>query len=602
MMSSFISYFIQTIIALSIFYVLYWFLLRKETFFRFNRFYFLASMVLTLIIPLLDIGNLFVLKESTPIHVISGGYDYLQNVVLNNTIIYQSDNIGKPGIMDYLAGVYFIGVIFLFLRLVFQAVILLLKIHKARIIDISGLKVILDEKVNSPFSFFSWIFLNPSQIKGGTLSEIILHEKEHIRNKHSYDLFLIELMGIFQWVNPFVWFLRKSIKETHEYLADHAVLEQGVPVKDYQKLLLSYVFGVRNPALITPLNYSLNKKRMIMMKKMKSPNIRKWRSLLLLPVVLILSLAFTSPFSGEKNLSEQEQNQFISDSTIHFSASSLKADSLVLFILDGEEISASMLQSLDPESIESIEVIKGKSAVTKYGEKAQNGVIVITKKAILSDYNVQQYQLSGKVLNAKTDEPMPGVSIVIVNTTTGTVSDLNGEFVLQIDKGTVQVAFSFVGFETQIADVKHDNELEIRLKKGVTTLKLDQPAPISNIKSVPADHSINRNTSGEIFFIVEDMPHFPGGEQALGEYIFSHIKYPRSARKNNVSGKVFVNFTVDETGDVKNVFVDRSNKVNPDLDKEAVRIISGMPKWEPGMQRGKAVPVELSVPVEFIMK
>jgi len=459
-MSSFISYFVQTIIALSVFYVLYWFLLRKETFFRFNRYYFLSSMVLALIIPFLDIGNLLFFKENTPVHVISGGYNYLQNVVLSNTLVYQNEITGKPGFMEYVAGVYFMGVAFLIFRLVFQTVLLFLKIRKARIIEISGSRIVLDEKVNSPFSFFSWIFLNPSQIRGENISEIILHEKEHIRHKHSYDLFLIELMSAFQWVNPFVWFLRKSLKETHEYLADHAVLKQGVPVKDYQKLLLSYVMGVKHPALITPLNYSLNKKRMIMMKKMKSPNSRKWRSLLLLPVVLILSLAFTNPFSGEKDLSEQKINQFASDSTIH-----LKADSLVLFFLDGEEISANMLQSLDQESIKSIEVIKGKVAVIKYGQKAQNGVILIFSKELSTDRNVQKYTISGNVLNAETYKPMAGVSIVIMNTATGTITDNNGEFSLQFDKETIQLAFSFVGFETQIVDVKDGDKLEIRLKK-----------------------------------------------------------------------------------------------------------------------------------------
>ncbi len=596
-MSSFISYFVQTIIALSVFYILYWLLLRKETFFRFIRYYFLTSMVIALIIPFLDIGNLLVFKDSTPVHVISGGYDYLQNVVLNNTLVYQNDIIGKSGLIEYMAGIYFIGVAFLLFRLVYQAILLLLKIRKALIIEISGSRIVLDEKVSSPFSFFSWIFLNPSQIRGGNISEIILHEKEHIRHKHSYDLFFVELMSAFQWLNPFVWFLRKSIKETHEYLADHAVLKHGVPVKDYQKLLLTYVMNVRHPALITPLNYSLNKKRMIMMKKMKSPNSRKWRSLLLLPVVLILSLAFSNPFAGEKNLSEQKLDQFVPDSTIHF-----KTESLILFILDGKEISNKTLESLDPESIMSIEVLKGETAVTKYGEKAKNGAIIITSKELSTNPIDQKYQLSGKVLNAETDEPMPGVSIVIMNTTTGTVSDLNGEFVLQIDKETVQVAFSFVGFETQIVNVKNGDKLEVKLKKGVTTLNLYSPTNNPSKISEQPDPPTEKNTSGEIFFIVEDMPHFPGGKQALSEYISSHIKYPRKARKNNISGEVFVNFTVDEEGNVENIYVDKSKSVDPDLDKEAIRIISGMPKWKPGMQRGKAVPVELSVPVEFRMK
>ena len=159
-------------------------------------------------------------------------------------------------------------------------------------------------------------------------------------------------------------------------------------------------------------------------------------------------------------MSEQKLNQFASDSTIH-----LKTDSLVLFILDGEEISAGMLHSMDPESIKSIEVIKGKEAVNMYGTKAQNGVILISSKKLSTDPNVQKYMVSGKVLNAETDKPMAGVSIVIMNETIGTITDLNGEFSLQFDKETKQLAFSFVGFETQVVDVDDGEKLEIRLKK-----------------------------------------------------------------------------------------------------------------------------------------
>ena len=258
-MSSFITYFSQTAIAISVFYILYWLLLRKETFFGFNRYYFLFVVIFSMILPFLNLDSLLVFNENSSTQAISGAYVYLQETVINNAVIYQNEIIEKPGFMDYVAGIYFVGVIFLLFRLILQSVVLLVRIRKARIIEILGSRVVPDKKVASPFSFFSWIFLNPEQIKGQNISEIILHEKEHIRQKHSFDLFLIELMCAFQWINPFVWMLRKSIKETHEYLADHAVLKQGVPVDDYKKLLLSYSMGIWHPALITPLNFSLNK-------------------------------------------------------------------------------------------------------------------------------------------------------------------------------------------------------------------------------------------------------------------------------------------------------------------------------------------------------
>ena len=428
------------------------------------------------------------------------------------------------------------------------------------------------------------------------ISDIILHEKEHIRQKHSLDLFLIELVSTFQWMNPFVWLLRKSVKETHEYLADHAVLQQGVQVNDYQKLLLSYALGVGYPALITPLNFSLNKKRMIMMKKMKSPDRRKWRSLILLPIILILSLAFSNPFSTKKTVSQLQPNDL---NDISGSINLVEQDSSVgLYILDGKEISLNQLKTIRPESI-SVKAIKGEDAVKLYGEKAKNGVVIMTSKKITKKVKVPKYKVWGKVLNDETGKPMPGVNIVIVETTMGTVSDVDGNFSFQADKEKIKVAFSFVGFKTQIKDLKNGEKTEVRLKKVVTVMSLDVPKKQTAGKTVQNDHTTERSTTGEVFFVVEDMPQFPGGMEALNKYFSSHINYPRRAVKNNEEGKVFVNFTIDETGNVKNVYVDETKSINPDLDKEAIRIISEMPKWKPAVQRGKAVSVDLSVPVEF---
>jgi TonB family protein len=194
---------------------------------------------------------------------------------------------------------------------------------------------------------------------------------------------------------------------------------------------------------------------------------------------------------------------------------------------------------------------------------------------------------------------MPGVNIVIVETTMGTVSDKDGNFTLQADREKVKVAFSFVGFETQIKDLKNGDKTEVRLKKAVTIMNLDVPKKQTAGKSAQTDYTTERNTTGEVFFVVEDMPHFPGGMEALNKYVSSHIKYPGKAVKNKKEGKVYVNFTIDKAGNVQNVYVGKGKSIDPDLDKEAIRVISGMPNWKPGVQRGKAVTVDLSIPVEF---
>jgi len=101
-----------------------------------------------------------------------------------------------------------------------------------------------------------------------------------------------------------------------------------------------------------------------------------------------------------------------------------------------------------------------------------------------------------------------------------------------------------------------------------------------------------------IFFVVENMPEFPG--DTLREFISQTVKYPGEAAKNKIQGKVFISFVVSIDGSVKNVTVARG--VNVDLDKEAVRVIKSLPKWEPGTQKGKPVNVAYTVPINFVLK
>jgi protein TonB len=99
------------------------------------------------------------------------------------------------------------------------------------------------------------------------------------------------------------------------------------------------------------------------------------------------------------------------------------------------------------------------------------------------------------------------------------------------------------------------------------------------------------------FYIIEEKPEFPGGEEGMMKWIAEHIKYPEIAKENGITGKVFIQFVIDKDGRVTNVSVLRG--VDPSLDKEALRVISAMPAWTPGKQRGKAVKVSFQLPINF---
>ncbi|MCU4177777.1 energy transducer TonB [Carboxylicivirga sp. N1Y90] len=103
-----------------------------------------------------------------------------------------------------------------------------------------------------------------------------------------------------------------------------------------------------------------------------------------------------------------------------------------------------------------------------------------------------------------------------------------------------------------------------------------------------------------VFFIVEEMPEFPGGEAELRKFIATSVKYPVIAQENGIQGRVYVSFVVNTKGKVTDVKIARG--VDPNLDKEAIRVVNSMPAWKPGKQRGKAVKVSYTVPINFVLQ
>ena len=192
----------------------------------------------------------------------------------------------------------------------------------------------------------------------------------------------------------------------------------------------------------------------------------------------------------------------------------------------------------------------------------------------------------------------------------------------------VVLAFMFVAFEWTQRDVKIDTSqavadlvfeeeiipitetpeppkvaelLEIvddkaEIDETTTIINEDNAAPVE-VKYVPVQVVEEEPEEQTIFEVVENMPDFPGGQAALMQYLAKNIKYPTIAQENGTQGRVIVQFVVNRDGSIVDAKVVRS--VDPYLDKEALRVINTMPKWKPGMQRGKPVRVKFTVPVMF---
>jgi TonB family protein len=281
-----IFYLAKAGMCLAIFYGFFYLLFRRETFFQLNRFYLLASVLISMLIPLIPV------PETVP----GGNSPYvvlLETVNAGTQSVVQS--IGAhPGWISWLSYIYFTGVVFMFMRSVFTFTRIGSLIRKSGIHREGQIDFVYLNGQSSPFSFFHLVFINRNDLHQDTREKILAHEREHIRQWHSLDLLIIELVCAVQWFNPVIWMLRHSIREIHEYLADHGVIREGINPVQYQIALLSATTGKNTYLLSNNFNQSLLKRRFIMMTKRKSNPQSRWKFLGVIPLVPMMVLFFSN--------------------------------------------------------------------------------------------------------------------------------------------------------------------------------------------------------------------------------------------------------------------------------------------------------------------
>lgn len=138
-----------------------------------------------------------------------------------------------------------------------------------------------------------------------------------------------------------------------------------------------------------------------------------------------------------------------------------------------------------------------------------------------------------------------------------------------------------------------EDDVEIEDELQIDDTEADQNTEVA-IVEIEEEEEV---AEAEVFFIVENMPEFPGGDLELRKHIAQNIQYPEIAKENGIQGRVFVQFVVNQKGEIEQVKIARG--VDPSLDKEAIRVIQNLPKWKPGSQRGKPVRVSFTVPINF---
>ena len=149
-----------------------------------------------------------------------------------------------------------------------------------------------------------------------------------------------------------------------------------------------------------------------------------------------------------------------------------------------------------------------------------------------------------------------------------------------------------------VQEVEVLNVVEDDVETESIEINTEDEKDVEVVIAPPGEAPVEEEEEEVIFMVVETMPEFPGGQQALFKYLSENVKYPVIAQENGIQGRVICQFVVNKDGAIVDVEVVRSGG-DPSLDKEAVRVIKSMPKWNPGKQRGKAVRVKYTVPVNF---
>lgn len=205
-MSGWVRYVPESCFCLALFYCAYWLFLKKETYFFLNRVYLASSLALAFVIPAVMIPSPLRTVEA----VAAAGPSDLRFAVSG----------GHFNAADMLALVYFAGVLLFPARFTMHLVKLRRVVRRNGIRFDHDLPVVWVDRAFSPFSFLNVVFLNDRDISPDNLQRILAHERVHIRQHHSLDILLMELVIVFQRFNPFVWPYKKSLQETHEYLAE----------------------------------------------------------------------------------------------------------------------------------------------------------------------------------------------------------------------------------------------------------------------------------------------------------------------------------------------------------------------------------------------
>ena len=646
--------------AIAVFWLLYRVLFRNSNRLYFNRYFLLTSMLLALAMPLLGLlSGLEVPQMATLKQNLFGGA-LLNEVIVTSDgqpmlpeVIVTTSTQSRFSVWQVIGGLYLIGVgvmTLLFLIKLGKLVVLIIRSPKRKM---SGCTAVFTGREQGSFSFFHYAIFPNENVD----PDIMRHEMSHIEHHHSWDILFAEVMMILQWFNPFIYLYKKELQSLHEYQADRDVVATGVDKKNYMMLILQQCTAVDFSGMSNNFSLILTKKRIKMITRNEKAKGLWWRLLATLPVLAVLLIANTKVAAQEKKADEKLLNvEFGRFEIYDDNGAPIRLKDTVIYNEDGTYFKFETSDDFDPMNGEP----RKKITVTSYnadGTPSNNFKLTeMEKHGDTVSYDIAPFSIYSEAFSDKikitTEED---INIKVKHQSNDTVYNI----VEQMPEfpGGVNALISHVGHNIVYPAEAKEKEIQGRVFVGCV---VEKDGSISNVKvlkgigggcdeeavrvisSMPKwkpgkqkgkpvrvnyqipivfelgnpqktkeqDNSGETSKVGEVkktvpygpdkngvYQIVEEMPKFPGGENALMDYVAKNVVYPKEAQEKGISGRVFVGFIVEKDGSVSEVKVLRG--IGGGCDEESIRVVKAMPKWKPGKQDGKPVRVSYQLPIFF---
>lgn len=579
-----ITYIIQIIAFQLIFLLVYEALLKKETFFNYNRWYLLSTSVLSLLLPFIKIESFTKTLPSKYVVV-------LPEVVLGNVqktpqIITEASTITNQTSWLTLNNIIILGSCIAFLIFVFKLSKLLKLWAKSKKVKSNGYQILSLPNTTVAFSFFNYVFIG-NQLTEQQKESILAHELIHVKQKHSIDLLWLEVLKIALWFNPLVYVYKGYLIQVHEYIADQNAIKT-VNKKDYYQRLLQQIFDVKSLPFVNPFfKQSLIKKRIIMLQKSKSKSVYLIKYLLLIPMITAM-LVYSSCSQDETNKANTEQTTLTEEELVEKYLNDYRSkykDNIEKLFSENKTDYNNYLNTLDQYAR-----LKAKFLFMAEVHKEKTGkdsnILKVLKNETYQDY------LKNKETQESKDNwignPKRGTLRLLVEDLDNLTTEeeaLKQSKLAQINKEEWYHALV-------ISDGYRHIKIEVREPKGdyIHDTNNEIDVPFSVIEQVPliegCETVVNLKEQKECF------------SNKINEHVMKNFNTELANNLGLEKGvkRIFVSFKIDVNGDVVDV---RARAPHPDLEAEAIRVINLLPKMTPGTDKGKQVNVPYSLPITF---